>query len=245
MYVDSAMSEQTFSAFDQDAFRLRPAEAIRAIRELLQNPEDTEKVFVIVRALSGKTLLRGYNRFAATPTGRAVLAENRSLIDVLKNREYLASLPAGSLGRAYREFMKAENLNAEGLVEASMNHELPSAGGLRLYAMRLRDMHDLWHVVTGYGRDTMGEVCLLGFTFGQTRNPAIGFIAVIGALKIARENDRRILRALWAGYRAGRRAEWLAAADWEHLLTRPLEEVRAQLGVSEPREYSEMRAAVA
>jgi ubiquinone biosynthesis protein COQ4 len=239
------MSDRTVSALDRGAYRLRPREAVSAIRELLRNPEDTAKVFVIVRALSGKTLLRGYNRFAATPTGRTILADNRTLIDVLKDRDYLASLPAGSLGRAYFEFMQAENLSPEGLVEASMNSELPPEEGLRAYAMRLRDMHDLWHVVTGYGRDTMGEVCLLGFTFGQTRNPAIAFIAVMGALKIARENDRRILRALWAGYRAGRRAAWLPAADWEHLLTLPLELVRERLGIAAPRVYPQMRAAVA
>lgn len=239
------MKDRFVSASDADAYRLRPGEAIRAVRELLRNPEDTAKVFVIVRALSGKTLLRGYNRFAATPTGRTVLAENRLLLDVLKDRGYLASLPAGSLGRAYLEFMSAENLSAEGLVEASMSGEVPMEEGLRLYAMRLRDMHDLWHVATGYGRDTMGEVCLLGFTFGQTRNPGIAFIALMGALKIARENDRRILRALWDGYRAGRRAAWLPAQDWEHLLTLPLDEVRERLGIELPRVYPELRAAVA
>ncbi|HEX7034298.1 MAG TPA: Coq4 family protein [Pseudomonadales bacterium] len=228
-----------------DPFRLRPREALGAIRVLLRNPEDTGQVFVIVRALSGKSLLRGFNRFAATATGAAVLAENRSLLDVLSNRDYLASLPAGSLGRAYLEFMSAENLSAEGLVDASMSADRPLEGRLALYAMRLRDMHDLWHVVTGYGRDTMGEVCLLGFTFAQTRNPALAFIALVGAAKIAREVNPRIFRALWAAYRAGRRAEWLPAADWEHLLTEPLDRVRQRLRIEPPTVYPQLRAAPA
>ncbi|MFW6094440.1 MAG: Coq4 family protein [Pseudomonadota bacterium] len=235
------MSERALSPPAAEAYRLRPLDAVRAIRELLRNPEDTAKVFVIVRALSGKSLLRGYNRFAATPTGRDVLASKRSLMDVLSDTDHLASLPAGSLGRVYLDFMKTENLTATGLAEASTSGELPPEPGLRLYAARLRDMHDLWHVATGYGRDTMGEVCLLGFTFGQTRNPGIAFIAVIGALKIAREHDRRILRALWAGFRAGRRAAWLPAADWEHLLALPLDAVRQRLGIEPPRAYPEMR----
>lgn len=237
------MSQLALPARESNPYRLRPGEAITAIRALLRDPEDTAKVFVIVRALSGKTLLRGFNRFAATPTGRVILAENRALIEVLRNRDYLASLPAGSLGRAYLEFVTRENISADGLVDASMSGEYPAEEGLNLYATRLRDMHDLWHVITGYGRDTMGEVCLLGFTFGQTRNPGLGFIAVVGATKIAREADRRIFRALWAGYRAGRRAAWLPAADWETLLTRPLTEVRMNLGVSAPRVYPELRAA--
>jgi len=226
-----------------DLYRRRPGEAIAAIKALLRDPEDTAQVFVIVRALSGKSVLRCFNRFGAAPTGRVILTERRHLIDVLKDRAHLASLPSGSLGRAYLEFMTRENISAEGLVDASASGLLPQEERLALYAARLRDMHDLWHVVTGYGRDTMGEVCLLGFTFGQTGNPGLAFIALIGALKIARENDRRILRALWAGYRAGRRARWLPAADWEHLLALPLEEVRERLGVTAPQVYPQMRAA--
>lgn len=228
-----------------DPFRLRPREAVRALRVLLRDPEDTEKVFVIIRALSGKTLLRGFNRFAATPVGRRVLASDSTLLDRLRDREALAALPAGSLGRSYLAFVEAERISADGLVEASADDAVPMSDGLRCYAERLRDMHDLWHVVTGYGRDTMGEVCLLGFTFAQTRNPGLAFIGVIGALKIAREEDKRILRALWAGYRTGRRAVWLPAADWEGLLDRPLPAVREALRVAVPRVYPQLRSAPA
>ncbi|MEQ8857046.1 MAG: Coq4 family protein [Pseudomonadales bacterium] len=239
--MNAVNTQAARSATTVDPYRLRPAQAIAAIRVLLRDPEDTAQVFTIVRALSGKTLLRGYNRFCTTPTGRAVLAESRALIDVLRNRDYLRSLPADSLGRAYLAFMEGENISADGLVEASSDADEAGSPGLTLYSCRLRDMHDLWHVTTGYGRDTMGEVCLLGFTFGQTRNPGLGFIALIGAVKIAREADPRIFRALWAGYRAGRRAAWLPAADWERLLGEPLESVRAALGVRPPRVYPEMR----
>jgi ubiquinone biosynthesis protein COQ4 len=235
----------TLTLRQDNPYRLRPGEAVTAIRALLRDPEDTAKVFVIVRALSGKSLLRGFNRFAATATGRAILAENRSLIEVLKNRGYLASLPEGSLGRAYHDFMSRENISADGLVDASTNGQTPAEERLALYAARLRDMHDVWHVTTGYGRDTMGEVCLLGFTFGQTRNPGLAFIAVVGAMRIAREQDPRILQALWAGYRAGHRAVWLPAADWEAFLPQPLEKVRQRLSICPPRVYPDMRAAMA
>ncbi len=57
----------------------------------------------------------------------------------------------------------------------------------RWYNARLRDMHDLWHVVTGYGRDSFGEACLLAFSYAQTRNRGIAFIAFFGTREIARE----------------------------------------------------------
>ena len=235
--------QTSFHPADTNPYRMRLGEAWRGVRSLLRDPEETSHVFTVVRALSGKSVLRGYQRFATTPVGRTILSENRDLIEVLQNRDYLRSLPGDSLGRCYLYFMEAQNITAQGLAEASMNGELPQGRDHQFYARRLRDMHDLWHVTTGYGPDTMGEVCLLGFTYGQTRDTGLGFIAVMGAMKIARDQDRHIFKALWAGYRAGRHAAWLPSADWEQLLTRPIDEVRALLKISPPKVYPEMRGA--
>ena len=38
---------------------------------------------------------------------------------------------------------------------------------------RLRDIHDLQHVMTGYGRDTLGELCLLSFMTTRYRLAAL------------------------------------------------------------------------
>src|SRR4029078_11371261 len=75
----------------------------------------------------------------------------------------------------------------------------------RWFADRLRDTHDLWHVVTGYGRDLIGEASLLAFTYAQTRNPGIGFIVAVAYLK-ARGINRPARRLLRDGYRRGKRA---------------------------------------
>ena len=41
-------------------------------------------------------------------------------------------------------------------------------------------MHDLWHVTTGYGRDALGELSLLAFTYAQEKNRGIGAIVLYG-----------------------------------------------------------------
>jgi ubiquinone biosynthesis protein COQ4 len=229
-------------------FAYRPREAWGALKALLANPEETQHVFTIVRALSGKTLLRGYNRFTGTQTGRAVLEEQRDLIAVLDNRPLLRSLPEGSLGRHYLAFVEREELTADGLVEASLAEGAqPNVNpNFARYASRLRDMHDLWHVTCGYGRDVAGEVCLLAFTMAQTRNPGLALIVLAGTLRIARSpQGRPIFAAVWSAFRAGRRARWLPAADWEALLGRPLAAVRAELNVAEPEVYPRMSAMLA
>ena len=41
-------------------------------------------------------------------------------------------------------------------------------------------MHDLWHVTTGYGRDALGELSLLAFTYAQEKIEGIGAIVLYG-----------------------------------------------------------------
>ena len=223
---------------DHNPWALHPLEAWRALRKLLADPEQTEHVFTIVRSLSGKTILRGYNRFVATVTGRAILSEKRNLIEILGNRDYLRTLPANSLAAHYLRFVESENLSADGLVEASADDQVISNENLMRYSERLRDMHDLWHVTTQHGRDVKGEVCLLAFTVAQTKNPGLALITIAGMLKIAKESRNwGIAGAAWQGFRNGMRAAWLPAADWENLLTRPLDEVRQTLSINLPTRY--------
>ncbi len=222
--------------------RLQPRVAYRALKALIANPEDTAKVFVILRALTGDALERGYRRFRSTPVGERVRAESGALIDHLRDREALRALPADSLGRAYLRFVEAEDLSADGLVEASEQDQQFADPQVQKYAERLRDMHDLWHVVTQYGRDSFGEVCLLAFTYAQTRNRGIGVIALVGGYKTYQEMGSGVWRAVFRGYRDGRRAAWLPAADWERLLGLPLEQARKDLNIPSPTPYQALWA---
>jgi len=217
--------------------RLQPIVAWRGIRKLLNDPEDTRQVFVILEALSGNSLGRSLKRFRKLPLSQRVLQGEETLLDRLEDRAWLATLPAGSLGQAYLHFTESEQITADGLVEASKAEEQYSDPDLLRFGERTRDMHDLWHVTSQYGRDTFGEVCLLGFTFAQTLNPGIAFIALMGANKTSNELGRGVWKALWHAYCDGRRAAWLPGQDWEHLLTQPLEAVRAQLNMSKPSLY--------
>ena len=225
--------------------RLRPIAALRAVRHLMRNREDTQQVFLLVEALRGRTTLRQFARFRQTETGRAVLGEHRRLLDRLSDRASLAALPAGTLGRAYYDFMAAENLSADGLVEASRIDRPPASDDLTLFRERGREMHDLLHVVTGYGRDPLGEACLVAFTYAQNRLKGLAVIAVFAARRIARSRPGQpVRRAVFEGYRHGRSAGWLPGADWEALLTQPVEAIRAQFAVKSPTYYRTILAAL-
>ena len=66
--------------------------------------------------------------------------------------------------------MTAGNLTAEELVVAEnmvARTAEPVDADRETFGNRLRDMHDLWHVLTGYGMDEAGEAANLAFNLGQ------------------------------------------------------------------------------
>jgi ubiquinone biosynthesis protein COQ4 len=211
----------------------------------MQDREDTQQVFLLIEALRGKTTLRQFARFRRTEVGRAVLDENRRLLDRLTDRASLAAMAAGTLGRTYYDFMAVENLSAEGLAAASRIERPPVPDDVTLFRERNREMHDLLHLITGYGRDSLGEACLVAFSFAQTGLKGFALIALFAARRIARDRPGQpVRRAVFEGWRHGRSAGWLPGADWEALLAQPVEAVRVQFAVKQPTYYQRMQAAM-
>jgi len=228
----------------------RPVEwrrAARALKELLADSSRTDLAFEVTYALGGSSGERLFLRFLAHPDGLQLLADRSDLLAALSDRAALAAMPEGSLGRAYLEFLRAGDLSAEGLVEASETPERPRDVGAdrQWFFDRLRDNHDLWHVLTGYGRDEAGEAANLAFTLGQTRDTGVAFMVLAAAWvggmapEVSPDGVRRgwfhWQRYLWQAWRRGCRAAFLPAARFEELLVRPLAEVRRALQV-EPAE---------
>lgn len=221
-----------------------PRRAFNAVRDLLRDPEDLPKVFTVVEALSGGTPDRILRRMRSTPNGAALLRDKPEIAPLLADREALARMPEGSLARAYLAFMEAENISAEGIIAACEVGRAAACDGAsdRDYLeRRLRDTHDLWHAVTGYRGDVLGEVSILGFIFAQTGNPGIGLLAGAGVFKVAR--TAASLKLIAEGFARGYRAQWLIDVPWEAWLALPLTEVQARLGVDPLPPYTEVRPA--
>lgn len=234
--------------FANEPFRLQPVKAFRALMRLFKDKEDTAQVFEIMRALSGRSVPNGYAKLLSTPAGGAIAYRGQELAEVLSDRAFLQSLPDGSVGRVYLEFTTRENISAQGLVGESrkgIDRDIDSEHPFAWYGRRLRDVHDLWHILTGYNRDAIGEACLVGFSYAQTRSLGFGFIAVAGAFKIRSEiPGQPILGAVWEAYRHGRAAAWLPGEDYLRLLAEPLDAARVRLNIARPLTYQSVPQAV-
>lgn len=219
--------------------RVQCARARTCLGRLIEDPERTEQVFELIDALAGNDGERLFQRFVRQAQGRALLRERPSLLDALRDLPALERMPADSFGRAYARFMREGELSADGLVQASDEAERENGKEeldpqRQWFYERLRDMHDLWHVLTGYGRDVAGEAANLAFTYGQIRNRGIGVIVLAAAALGPRTLDLHWQRYLWRAWRRGRRAAMLPAARYEELLPLPLDEVRRRLDIAPP-----------
>jgi len=204
--------------------------ALTALRRLLTDKEDTGQVFEIMGALNGDSTQRGYERLLTTPNGGRLAYERVELAPRLMDDAWLDSFPTGTVGAAYRDFVRSENLSAEGLAEISRQRR----GAVELrhpyawFGRRTRDAHDLWHILSGYHRDGLGEACLVAFSYAQTGSLGWAVIAVGAALKAR----KRGVKAIWQGYRRGAAAKWLQGEDYEKLMAEPLVDARRRLNIT-------------
>lgn len=225
---------------------VRWGSALRSLIEIIRDKENTEAVFLFVDSISGSAVDEVTKRFAADPVGKVILEEKRSLLDTLCNRERLEACAPGTLGRAYADFVYGEGLSAEGLVMASQTSTLYKSkeDEQRLFVGdRTRDAHDIWHIVTGYGREGLGELCILTFSYAQLGHRGVGLLARIGlyiGLWRTRKSKGLNLRALTdEAMRRGKECAWLPPVDWESMMDMQLDEVRKVLRIPEATVYLE------
>ncbi len=230
---------QVFIHPDRANPKVRPLKAWRHMQNLIADKEDTEQVFHIIEALNGGSFQKNFDAFAASPEGERLLGERPYLPPLLDDHSWIRDLPAGTVGRAYVEFMEREGLTAQGLVDESekfRGHVREFDDDYLWFANRLRDTHDLFHVLSGYNRDALGEASLLAFTHGQNPGPGVIFIAYMGARTIAKHapKEARVMDCFWEGKRHGAKAGKIIRQDILALLREPLDDARERLGIASP-----------
>jgi len=146
----------------------------------------------------------------------------------------MLGLPETTLGGSYARHMKKFDLRPDFYDEVSARHKL------HYLRLRIRQTHDVWHVIAGYDTSHFGEVGLQGFYLGQFTNGQsviIGAGAMLKHLVLARFGElERCAEAFCEGYSNGRRARSLLAVKWEQLWDQPIEVLRGRYGIAAARQ---------
>lgn len=214
--------------------------ALRALRQIAADPNRTDAVGEFISSLTGPSAARLFQKVVSDPVGRRLLDEKRDLRATLENRDYLAALPPGSLGHLYHAWTADRQFSADGIAATIHQVSRELATPENVMAARVVDMHDLWHVVNGWGSDIHGEIHLLGYSYAQLGAYAWLILAMLSASVLATAGHFEAFGYLRNSIRRGRRAVLLAAVDWEALLPLPVDEVRRRLRVDEPEPYTKL-----
>jgi ubiquinone biosynthesis protein COQ4 len=196
----------------------------RCLATLARDPGRLDVVLLMTQTVNLPALGAAVAWLEQDDGGRRLLSErpriDRSTVDF----EALERLPDGTLGREYVRFLRDNGITPEPFERA------PVVGDDRAeYIMlRLRQTHDLWHVLTGYAPDVRGEILLQSFTYAQTRAPSALLIAAFGWFRFGYLRPS-FLRDLVRAYERGESAGVLPTFRWEDEWETPVAELRARL----------------
>jgi ubiquinone biosynthesis protein Coq4 len=211
--------------------KIGPLDAARALyrlARLVQDPNRLDEVFEMADAL-GKHEAIGpiVDELAKDPTiDRAFDEKHRIEVNLAELRR----LPEGTLGRAFADHMDAAKLDPSALPT------LPDDNRILYFRAHLYETHDIWHAVTGFGVDFVGELGLQGFYLAQIPGPLPALLVATGFVRSA-IYDPKIIRPfmneLLRGWRMGTSARPFFGVKWDQMWSMPLSEVRAKLGIAE------------
>ena len=120
----------------------------------------------------------------------AELLRDRPIIDPTCDLQHLLGLPGGTFGKEYARWMIDQGLSPD----QRPTDRLPADPDERYLLQRLLEVHDLWHVLSGYNCDAAGEFGMLAFTLGQRVQPRIAWhllSAIREDLRVCWTNRRR------------------------------------------------------
>jgi ubiquinone biosynthesis protein COQ4 len=178
----------------------------------------------------------------------------REGIELLRDRPNLATtwsldellqLPGGTFGKEYARWRIDQQIGSNLQPFAKP----PPDPDERYLLERLLEVHDLWHVLSGYNCDTAGELGMLAFTLGQRVQPRLAWLllsAVREELGACWRTRRRLwtplIPYLWRAFRRGRRARFLVPVVLEDYLYLPIGTVRQRLRIEPLRRSLSSRA---
>jgi len=217
--------------------------AVKNFRLLMKDKEDTSLVFKIYESLPSRQFMPRVKGLVLSERGELLRRTEPSLPEILDDHAALRETPRGSLAHAYCDFMESEGLSAAGLVAEAEKLGRPKYPDLvQWFSERSRDTHDLFHVLTGYGRDALGEQCVLLFTHGQSPTDGhllIGYAGAANIKKMVWGSKAPVFGAVNQAKRTGKGAPRLIEQPIRELLKQPLERVREALNIPEPTKYRE------
>jgi ubiquinone biosynthesis protein COQ4 len=225
LIIDTAIGLQKTAAMLQHL--PETLKTVKAVITLFGGSTAVEPVYDIEDGLKHTKVMAFAVSYMLSHSEVAAIAEERYIApipDVAKLSQY----PEETLGYAYASYMKATGFDPAFYRQVQVNSDTS------YLLLRLRQTHDLWHVVTGFGTDVPNEIGIKTFELAQTRRPVAGVLVTGGFIKCFLQTPEKVntmLACIARGYSLGFTAKPFLAQKWEDHWDKPLAEWRAELGI--------------
>jgi len=199
--------------------------ALKCLEVLQKDPANPEYADLFNTCMDRNLYSAFAEDWSRNAEGRRLLAERPSLEAKDLDLSALERLPDGTLGREFVRYFQTNGIKP--FVSAGA-----SDTDFRYVVKRLRETHDLYHVVTGYGTDPVGELELQAFQVGNLHFRSSLFIVVVSLANVSSMMKipfSQYARRLWAAFRRGARSRYLASFRFEEHWETPVAQLRAAL----------------
>ena len=154
----------------------------------------------------------------------------------------LLGLPADTLGFQYARHIVDNNLSRTLARDYRSAHESLDASGrlddmpveVKYAVVRGFQIHDYFHILTGYLTDGRGEMALQAFTLAQRRLPYSSLWMATLTSQMTFKHPRMtdaVMDCITDGWQRGRRARNLNYTRWEERLRERVDDLRAEYGL--------------
>ncbi len=200
--------------------------ALRAFLGLVRDPTQTDLVFKLDGAFRKTYSNEQIRELIPALSQPDFLKLHADRSNPRLDLEQLRKMPERSFGRAVANFLDQRGFNA---------NEFPMVGmedPVDFLISRMRQSHDLWHVLGEYETNVEDELALQAFTFAQLRAPLSPLIVAAGLVHIIANRPTDAIAAfegIVEGWNRGNQCKSLVAFRWENEWETDLETIRQRL----------------
>ncbi|CAF3418898.1 unnamed protein product [Rotaria socialis] len=165
------------------------------------------------------------------PEGDEILKKRPVINTKTVDLNFLKSLPAGTLGKEYSNFLAKYNLTPDARRPVSFIDDAELAYVMRRY----REIHDLTHVTLGMPINMLGEVTVKWFEGIQYGLPMCALGGFFGSVRLGPRHTAKYLNLTlpWI-VRTARQSRLFINVYFEKHWHKPLVEFRRELNIVEP-----------
>ena len=212
-------------------------ELVKSLLESLASwdPRASVPLALTYMRVGDEAALQGFDAMTLANPMAGEMLESRYLSPT-PDVAYLATLPDGSLGKEFERYLTDNDLDPQLLRESAFIAAHHARGEEVGYlAERGFQLHDMFHVLTGFDTTPLGEVRVVSFTVAQTPAPYPAMIIASRPLQMVLYKPEllpAVMDAITEGWALGRKAKPLMNVQWEEYWERPLAALRREYALA-------------